>query len=142
MRILLAVLLFATPTHAWEFSPGAPCLLTHAGAEARVTLTYDPTEPLYSITITRPVPWPEAPAFHMRFDGPQGRMIGTDLHSLSPDGHSLTVTDRGFGNVLDGLQYNHRAYAQTGDVVVSLSLEGASVPVAAFRACAPVLPIS
>ena len=142
MRFFIALTALSTSAHAWEFTPSAPCLLTHETAEAQVTLTYDPAEPLYSITITTPQPWPEAPAFHMRFDGPQGRMIGTDRHVFSADRRALTVTDRGFGNVLDGLQYNDTAHALAGDVVVSVPLDGAAGPVAAFRACEPALPIS
>ncbi|MEM7599162.1 MAG: hypothetical protein AAF382_15820 [Pseudomonadota bacterium] len=135
MRYLLLLGLMATPAHAWDFTPGAPCVLTHDTPQAQIELTYDPTAPLYSITITRAEPWPDASSFAMRFDGPQGRVIGTDRHQLSRDGRSLTVTDKGFGNVLDGLQFNHTAIAGSGDVEVSIPLDGASEPVAAFRAC-------
>ena len=135
MRSLLVLLFLFSPALAWDFTPGTPCLLTHDTPQAHVELTYDPTGPLYSITVTLPEPWPEAPSFGMRFDGPQGRVIGTDQHQLSNDGRSLTVTDRGFGNVLDGLQFNHTATAQSGDISVTFPLDGASEPVAAFRAC-------
>ncbi len=135
MRTFLVFLLFVSPAYAWDFIPDMPCKLQHESAQGDVLLTYDPTLPLYSITITRPTPWPDAPSFAMRFDGPQGRVIGTDRHQLSDDLRSLTVTDRGFGNVLDGLQFNHTATAQSGDAAVSFPLDGASEPVAAFRAC-------
>lgn len=131
--MLLAVM--AAPAHAWDFTPGAPCLLTHNTASMQLQLTYDPAIPLYSITVTLREPWPQAPSFGMRFDGPQGRVIGTDRHQLSNDGRSLTVTDRGFGNVLDGLQFNHTATAISGDVTVTIPLDGASEPVARFRTC-------
>jgi hypothetical protein len=127
--------LVATPVLGWTFTPGLPCLLTHETSQAQIELTYDPSEPLYSITITLNDPWPTAPSFGMRFDGPQGRVIGTDRHKLSNEGRSLTVTDRGFGNVLDGLQFNHTATAASGDIAVSFPLDGAADPVAAFRAC-------
>ncbi len=142
MRFLIALIALSTSAHAWEFTPGFPCLLTHETAEAQVLLTYDPEQPLYTITVTRPTPWPASPAFHMRFDGPQGRMIGTGAHTLSADGRALTVTDRGFGNVLDGLQYNETAHALAGGVTESFSLDGAAGPVADFRACTPLPPVS
>ena len=135
MHMLLALILLAAPAQAWEFTPGLPCLLTHETEEARIELTYDPTRPLYTITLTRAEPWTEAPAFQMRFDGPQPRIIGTDRHRLSNGNRSLTVTDRGFGNVLDGLQFNRSATALTGDVALDIPLAGAAGPVAAFRAC-------
>ena len=135
MRTLLIPILLATPAQAWDFTPGQPCRLSHTTAQAQVELTYDPTGPLYSITITRPEPWPDAPTFGMRFDGPQGRTLGTDRHTLSPDGLAITAMDKGFGNVLDGLQFNHTATAFAGDIAVSIPLDGASDPVAAFRAC-------
>jgi len=142
MRYVFAALLMVAPAHAWEFTPGQPCLLTHETAEARVELTYDPTAPFYTITITRDAPWPEAAQFGMGFAGPQGRQIGTDRHVLSDGNRTLTVTDRGFGNVLDGLQFNQRAYAYTGDTVIGFDLDGAAGPVAAFRACDPTPPLS
>ena len=135
MRIALFLLCIGTSVQAWEFTPGSPCLLEHDSGQAQILLTYDPAQPLYSVTVRRAEPWPEAPTFGMRFDGPQGRVIGTDRHVLSADRRSLTVTDRGFGNVLDGLQFNHVTTAISGDVVVTFSLEGAAEPVAAFRAC-------
>lgn len=142
MRSLIILLVLSVPAHAWEFTPGQPCLLTHETEEARIVLTYDPTAPLYSLTITRADPWPEAPAFHMRFDGPRALMIGTGRHTFSDDRRSLTATDRGFGNVLDGLQFNDTAHALAGGLTVSFPLDDAAGPVAAFRACEPELPLS
>ena len=98
-------------------------------------LTYDPDGPLYAITVTLPEPWPEAPSFAMRFDGPQGRTIATDRHQLSNNGRSLTVTDRGFGNVLDGLQFNVSTTAVSGDTGVTIPLDGAAEEVEKFRTC-------
>ena len=135
MRLALFLTLLTTSAQAWEFTPGLPCRLNHETSQARVELTYDPTRPVYTITITRTEAWPDAPVFGMRFDGPQGRAIGTSRHVLGEGGTSLTVTDRGFGNVLDGLQYNHTATAMAGDASVSFALDGAAEPVAAFRAC-------
>ena len=142
MRTLLALFILATPTQAWEFTPGLPCRLSHETNDARIELTYDPTQPLYSITVTRPAPWPDAPGFAMRFDGPKPIAIGTDRHVLSEDGTALSVTDSGFGNVLNGLQYNHNATALAGDVEVNFPLDRAAEPVAAFRACERAAPTS
>ena len=135
MRFLIAFLALSTPAYTWEFTSGLPCLLSHETSEAKIELTYDPTQPLYSLTISRAQPWAETPSFGMRFDGPQGRAIGTDRHVLNADRSALTVTDRAFGNVLDGLQYNHTATAIAGDLEIAFPLERASGPVAAFRAC-------
>lgn len=142
MRFFIALLTLTTPAHAWEFTTGLPCLLTHETAQARIELTYDPTQPLYSVTIRRDEAWPETPFFEMAFLGPQGRRIGTDRHVLSDDGRALTATDTGFGNVLDGLQYNHTATAIAGGITVTIPLDGAAGPVADFRACDPTPPTS
>jgi hypothetical protein len=55
---------------------------------------------------------------------------------LSEGGTALTVTDRGFGNVLDGLQHNEAATALAGSASLSVSLDGAAPAVEAFRDCA------
>lgn len=133
--LAFVMLASAAPAQAWEFTPGLPCRLHHTEGDIDVTLTFDPTQPLYSVTVTQPQPWPEADVFAMRFDGPAPLAIGTDRHQLDPTGRSVTVTDTGFGNVLNGLQFNDAATATLGDRSVSVSLEGAAEPVAAFRAC-------
>ena len=127
--------LFATPAPAWEFTPGLPCILSHAEPGLDVTLTHDPTKPLFSITLTRPDPWPRADTFAIRFDGPSGLTITTNRHVLSDGGRSLTVTDTGFGNVLAGLALNTTAVALIGDQAVGFGLAGAAAPVEAFRDC-------
>ncbi len=48
----------------------------------------------------------------------------------------MTVSDAGFGNVLDGLEYNQRAYAFTQDQTAEFSLDGAVKQVRIFRECA------
>lgn len=135
MRTFVLSILLSSPAYAWDFTPGLPCKLNHVSAQAEVELTYDPRVPLYAITVTRKDPWPQADDFAIRFDGPQGRIIATDRHKLSEDGLSLTVTDRGFGNVLDGLQFNRSATAKSGDAEVTVGLDGASDAVEAFKAC-------
>jgi hypothetical protein len=42
--------------------------------------------------------------------GPRGNMISTSRHALSDDGRTLSVSDRGFGNVLNGLEFNVRSH--------------------------------
>ena len=76
-------------------------------------------------------------------DAFRGATANTSSHQnahemLSEDAAArLTVTDRGFGNVLDGLQFNEAATAFSGDTAVTVPLAGASEPVQAFRDCAP-----
>lgn len=142
MRLLAFLCLLPTSLHAWEFTPGLPCRLSHATAEAAIELTYDPTQPLYTVTVTRSAPWPQTEGFQMHFDGPRARRIGTDRHRLSEDGRSLTVADVGFGNVLDGLQFNVSTTAIAGEVNVSFALDGIAESLAAFRACELAQPVS
>ncbi len=134
-----ASLVFLTSSvcaHAWQFGVDEGlCTLDHTGAEAVVQLTFDPSLPEYTISIQVSDTWPEGAVFAMRFEGPQGNMISTGRHVLSEDGRTLSVSDRGFGNVLNGLEFNAFALAATGDRVVTLDLSGAAEEVAAFRAC-------
>ena len=141
-RVFLTCTTLTTPAQAWEFMPGIPCLLTHETAGAEIELTYDPTGPLYTVTVTRAERWPDAPVFSMRFDGANPISIGTSRHERTYGGLALSVTDTGFGNVLDGLQFNQTAHAIAGDVTVSFPLAGASEPVQAFRTCTADVPVS
>ncbi|MGY6410999.1 MAG: hypothetical protein ACXIUV_08255 [Alkalilacustris sp.] len=138
MRTLFALLigLAAGPAGAWEFSPTPVCTLTHAAEGASLRITHDPrlAEP-YALTVNRGAGWADAPAFGIRFDGARGMTIATDRHRLSPDRRSLSVTDRGFGNVLDGLEFNGTATAMTGADAVAFDLDGAAQAVRAFRNC-------
>lgn len=137
MRLPLALaLVVATPAHTWEATSGAVCILAHETPEASVELTYNPVLPLYSITLTRKTnPWTRGPVFEMRFDGPRGLTISTGRHSLAEDNTALTVTDTGFGNVLNGLEFNRTATALLADQTLTIPLDGAAGPVADFRAC-------
>ncbi|MEM7520607.1 MAG: hypothetical protein AAF307_06170 [Pseudomonadota bacterium] len=128
-------LLVASPGAAWEFTPGVPCLLNHTQSDVTVALTYDPTGPLYSIAITRPAPFDAAAVFSMQFSGEAVQSISTNRHEMSNGNRTITVTDIGFGNVLDGLQFNETALAILGSQSVAVDLSGAAAPVAAFRAC-------
>lgn len=135
VRCAVATVCFATSAQAWEFTPGLPCILTHDTDDAEIELTYDPTKPLYSVTIRQANPWPASDIFALQFDGPSGMTISTDRHALNRDGRAVTVFDTGFGNVLNGLQFNTTVTAYLGDTTVSFPLAGAAGPVADFRLC-------
>lgn len=142
MKYLAAFVLclsFTTsPARAWDFTPFPICTLTHSTEKGEVTLTFDPAGPEYTITL-RFVPddlaWPEGTPFGMEFLGGQPVRIGTDRQVLSDDRRSLTVTDTGFGNVLDGLEFNAFGEGRSGDASMQFSLADAAGPVARFRAC-------
>jgi hypothetical protein len=135
-RILACFCLAASPGWAWEFTPEPVCTLFRNSEASSVIVTYDPQAGEYAITLRRAAPWPLEPIFAIRFDWPRGLTISTSRHRLSEGGTALTVTDRGFGNVLDGLQYNEAATALAGSASLSVSLDGAAPAVQAFRDCA------
>jgi hypothetical protein len=133
MRALIALLLIAAPVHAWDFTSVPVCTIAEDTADLSIRVTYDPSQPEpYAISLTRTdVPWPATDSFGLRFDGPAALTIGTARHQLSADGRTLTVSDTGFGNVLDGLALNGTATALAGDTADGSrpSLRGvASVP--------------
>jgi hypothetical protein len=135
MRALIALLL-ATPAQAWDFTPTPVCTILNDTPDLSIRVTYDPSRPQpYAITLTRPDPWPASDTFGLRFDGPAPLTIGTARHRLSADGRTLSVTDTGFGNVLDGLARNATATAVAGATEIPFDLAGARPAVEAFRAC-------
>ncbi len=137
MKLRLAVVLLcamALPCAAWEAKSGAICILEHTEADGAMRLTYDPVIPEYSITVTLPDgSWTPAPVFSMSFIGARALTITTDRQGLN--GSDLTVRDSGFGNVLNGLQFNDTAVAALGAQSVSVSLNGAAPEVQKFRDC-------
>lgn len=135
----LVLLFLAAPAQAWDFTPTPICTIRNDTPTLQVSVTYDPgqTQP-YAITLTRPDPWPVTETFGLRFEGPMAITIGTSRHQLSPDGRTVTVTDTGFANVLDGLALNGFAAALAGDLLVPFDLTGARPAVEAFRACGEV----
>ncbi|MEM7490850.1 MAG: excinuclease ABC subunit B [Pseudomonadota bacterium] len=132
-RLILALCLLAAPAGAWTFTPVPICTLDHAGPEGSAQVTFDPATGLYTIHLTRPGGWPPAPVFSIRFEGAAPLTISTDRHRT--EGDRLTVTDRGFGNVLAGLEFNGTATAILGATTLSLDLAGAAAAVRAFRDC-------
>jgi len=134
--LFAALLPLATPAPAWEFSEDPVCTLSHATAEVAVAVTFDPSIPEYAIALTLAEGvWPEAAVFAIAFDGGWPITIRTDRHEIGDDGRRLTVRDSGFGNVLDGIGKNSRATAMVPGLAVTLQLDGAGGPLAAFRAC-------
>ncbi len=142
MRHLALLCFLPTSLSAWEFTPGLPCRLSHATPDAAIELTYDPTQPLYTVTVTRSAPWPQTQSFEMQFNGPRALRIGTNRHQLSDDARSLTVADVGFGNLLGGLEFNETTTAIAGDANVTFPLAGIAEPLARFRACDPARSLS
>ncbi|MFP7671722.1 excinuclease ABC subunit B [Marivita sp. S0852] len=131
-----ALFLLSGPAAAWEFTPYPICTLFHQGAEMAVAVTYDARVPEYKIRLSREEGWPDGPVFALRFEGARNLTISTDRHMIDPqDTRNLVVRDRGFGNVLNGLQFNTRAVASIGGLDIPVSLVGAAPTVRAFRAC-------
>lgn len=135
LRVLAFLVLTTAPAFAWEATTGSVCELVHDGETARVRVTYDSAIPEYAIAITPARPWAQAPTFSIRFDGPRGLTISTNRHKIFDRGATLIVRDRGFGNVLNGLEFNKTATAILGDQAVVVPLDGAGPAVRAFRAC-------
>lgn len=137
MRVILASLFLTTPALAWEATVAEICTLSHDTKAASIFLTYDPSKPLYTLTITwESGTWSAAPWFAMRFDGNNPIEIATSRHTLSENNTALTAADTGFGNVLNGLEYNETALAFTQDQIVQFPLDGAAPEVRRFRECA------
>ena len=133
----IAVLSWPGTALGWTFSPLPICTLNHAEAGVEITVTHDPAAGEYAITLTLAEGvWPQdAGAFHIAFTGGRALTIGTGFHAVSEDGRSLTVRDRGFDNVLDGLEFNAVALAWADATRVPFTLDGAAGPVQQFRAC-------
>ncbi|MBL4628189.1 MAG: hypothetical protein JKY00_09155 [Roseicyclus sp.] len=102
---------------------------------ADIRLTFDPSLPLHTITLAGPAPWPAPPTFEIWFEGVQSNFTHPNRHVVSPDRRRLNVSDRGFGNLLDGLQFNHTTTAISAEITLMVSLGRAASAVAAFRAC-------
>ncbi len=134
-RAVIIYFLTLIPAFAWEANSGRICELVHAGEQADVRVTYDPAIAEYAIEITPQSFWFTGPEFAIRFVGPRGLTISTRRHEITGGGATLTVRDRGFGNVLDGIEFNRTASAILGDQVVTIDLDGAAPAVREFRAC-------
>lgn len=132
--ILLATL--ASPAMAWEFTETEVCTVSHDDPAATIALTFDPATGVYDIALTlQGATWGDGAAFRILFEGSNPIAIGTDRQNISEDGTTLNVSDSGFGNVLDGIQFNNRMTATLGDQSITIPLDGAKEPMAAFRLC-------
>ena len=78
--------------------------------------------------------WAESERFGITFRGERPLTIGTDRHGI--EGKELSVADTGFGNVLNGLEFNDVAFAFTTKQTLPISLNGAAPRVQEFRDCA------
>jgi hypothetical protein len=125
----------ASPALAWEFSQSALCTVTDSRSQTGVEMTFDGST--YVLTLTHRDGWPDAPLFAIQF-APNGPFIQTGRHIVR--GQSLSVSDSGFGNVLNGLEFNARAIVQLGQISRIIDLTGAAGPVQDFRACTPAAP--
>ncbi|MEX0286609.1 MAG: excinuclease ABC subunit B [Paracoccaceae bacterium] len=135
MRALALLMFLSTPAFGWEASSdGRICRLDHSTPEVEVALTYDPAVPIYAITLTRPGQvWPNGDVFVIAYAGAAPLTISTNRHMT--DGSSPTVSDSGFGNVLNGLAFNTTATALLGSVAIPIDLSGARPEVEAFVDC-------
>lgn len=140
MRLALILSFLALPAAAWEFSPLPICTVSHETPEVALNLTYDHKTGLYALDLTTPDPWPDAPVFAIRFEGPNGLIISTTRQRFSNDRRTITATDAGFGNVLNGLQFNVFASPTLGERTLRIPLRGAAPVIDDFRDCTkPVL---
>ena len=136
MRLLALLAVLPCPALAWDFSPVPICTLSHQTPDAEITITFDPAVPEYALFLTRHTgPWPDSDTFTIQFLGGQELAIGTTRQTISPDGRTLSVRDRGFGNVLDGIGQNTSLEAILGDTTVRIGTEDAGPALAAFRDC-------
>ncbi len=134
--IVIVFALLSSPAMAWETRvENGACILEHSAPTVDLEMTFDPAQPLYTITLSRTEAWDAGPVFAMQFDGPRGLTISTTRHTLDAEGRRLSVSDTGFGNVLDGLEFNTVAAALIGTDQITLDLDGAAPAVAAFRRC-------
>ncbi|MEO1550105.1 MAG: hypothetical protein AAFR93_06690 [Pseudomonadota bacterium] len=137
MRLFTLFVLSLLPHQAlgWTFTPVPLCTISHENDAARIDVVYDPGVPEYRLKIALTnAQWAPAPVFSMAFEGGRSLTISTDRHATL--GPNLMVQDRGFGNVLDGLEFNQSVRALTDRQAVAFALTGAAEPVRRFRDCA------
>ena len=135
MRLALTLAALPLPALAWTFSPDPICTLSWSDDVTDVTVTYDAELPEYTIAVTsHDFTWPDG-IFYIRFTGVQPLTISTDRQTVSADGATLTARDRGFGNVLNGLQFSQGAVAGIGGTEAAIKLTGIEPAITAFRAC-------
>ena len=136
-RLICLLALLATSAAAdWQFEETTVCVLTGEATNSVVIVTHDYAEGRYTIAMQQPgETWQPGPTLSIAFEGQRPLTIGTDQHVLSEAGDVLSVSDRGFGNVLDGMQFNEQMTILTGDHSVVVSLDQAAPAVQQFRDC-------
>ncbi|MEM7243261.1 MAG: excinuclease ABC subunit B [Pseudomonadota bacterium] len=136
MTFGLSLLFVSEFASAWTFSPDPICRVTEKQQLIEIDLTYDHATEIYAIAFTKTeAPWAQSQEFSIRFEGPRPKLIRTNRHQFSADGFTLTASDTGFGNVLDGLQYNTLAALQTGDERIFIQIHKSFPAIEAFRKC-------
>ena len=139
LPLLLTLLAAPASASSWEVTLiDGTCALISDHLGRAVTITHDPTVPLYTMTVTRDAPWPETGAFGIAFTGGQDMTITTDRQTFSDDRLSLIVTDRGFDNVFLGMETNTLATLFTDTDALPFPLDGAAAAIAEFEACGAV----
>lgn len=134
-RILLLILLMIEPAVAWESGSGRVCEIVHQSENALLRITFDPAIEEYSLAISLTRSWAAGPIFALRFEGLQSNTITTDQHRITDGGATVVVTDSGFGNVLDGVEFNTTVTAILGEQEVTVLLDGAAQSLREFRRC-------
>ena len=133
---ILAALFVSTQATAWEFTETDICTVSHDTEDTSIALTFDPATGIYDIALTlNGQTWADGQTFRIVFNGARSLAIGTDRQVINDDRTQLSVSDSGFGNVLDGIQFNDTMTASLGDQSISLPLNGAAGPMTAFRLC-------
>ena len=136
MRALFIFLMSTSAAFAWNFTPDPICRVTEKQDLLEINLTYDHATEIYAIAFTKSeAPWEQGAQFSIRFEGPRPKLIRTNRHEFSADGYTLTASDTGFGNVLDGIQYNTLAAIQTGDERIFIQIHKSFPAMEAFRKC-------
>lgn len=143
MRYALIFACFPLPAAAWEFSPDPICTLSHQTDDVAFVITHDVANRTYTLEMTLlNSMWDPSPTFGITYSGSLPINIGTTQHRITNDSKTLSVSDSGFGNVLDGLEFNHTATATTQTQSLSLRTRGIEKPLKAFRACPGDAPLS
>ncbi|WP_179379681.1 excinuclease ABC subunit B [Jannaschia marina] len=135
MRTLVLFLLcLPQAVAAWTFAPEPICTVADTQDAVTIEVTFDPATALYAIAFTRAAGWPDTTTLALHFDRGMGDLtITTDRHVV--EGPRLSVTDRGFGNVLRGLEFFGRATLLMDGLTLGFDTTQAGEPVRAFRDC-------
>lgn len=135
MRLAVLLIFLASPVAAWEFRAEPLCTVSHETGDIALEMTFDSGTGTYRIALTTAAPWPPGAIFGIRFDGPFAMTITSDRQLIEDGGRTVAVTDTGFGNVLNGLEFNEMATPFLGGQGVAIPLAGAGPAIRSFREC-------